>query len=202
MLSPGTCRVVSDWMLFWLGMQIWCQDECGVKVTLWLACCVWGGQEELLMVQLPWEVHRCRQFANISHMLFSCWHYFIWLVCKCIWQTPVRMREWLFCVDSGHWCGVCPWQLILGPAQCLLRWLFSLLWLYFKVRFQWAFVFVGLRIFYLAWEYTVSFHSKVNFHLVHNLECAFHWWWILVHMDREDIPYRNEGSSGLGLMKY
>jgi len=34
--------------MLWLGKQIWCQDETGLEVAVWLACCVRGGREELM----------------------------------------------------------------------------------------------------------------------------------------------------------
>lgn len=115
-------------------------------------------------------------------------------------KIPALMREWLFCMDTGHWCGFCPWQLILEPAQCLSCWLFRPLWVYFKARFPWAFLFAGLCVLYLVWENTVSFHSKENCPVC-GMRCICHWWWTFVRMDRGDVLYRDEGFSHLGRMK-
>lgn len=170
----------------------------------WLAVFEEGGRswQPGVVVQLWWKVFRLKQLAKVSHVIFfACCHYFVWLVCKRVCQIPALMREWLFCMDTGHWCGFCPWQLILEPAQCLLRSLFSCLWVYFKVRFPWAFLFVGLCVLYLMCENTVPFYSEENCRLLRGMRHTCHWWWTFVHVDREDVLHRDEGFFPRGWMR-
>lgn len=118
LLSPRVCRVASDWMLFWLGKQIWCQDQTGLKVAIWLVCCIWGGREEptaLMVVLLQWKV--LRRLAKV--FLFFFFPVATILLGLCV-NAYKRFQSWW---ENDYFV----WTLAIDVAFVLDSWYWSLL---------------------------------------------------------------------------